>query len=214
MIDFADCEMFDISPLISPSTPVFPGDVAFSRQVSMNIEKGDTITLSSMISTMHIGAHVDAPNHYHKGGQGIDQRNLNYYIGKAQVIDLSEEPNISHLIFWKSIAAEKIQARRVLFKTKSFCHKGPWSSDFVSLAAETLSHLADLGVITVGIDTPSIDPATSKTLEAHKMIFEKDMAIIEGINLDFVEPGIYNLIALPLNLENADASPVRAVLVR
>jgi arylformamidase len=65
----------------------------------------------------------------------------------------------------------------------------------------------------VGIDTPSVDPMTSKALEAHNAVADHDMAVLEGVVLDAVPPGLYTLVALPLRIEGADASPVRAVLV-
>jgi arylformamidase len=66
----------------------------------------------------------------------------------------------------------------------------------------------------VGIDTPSIDLAEDKILQSHHAVARHDMAILEGIVLDQVKPGMYQLIALPLSIERADATPVRAVLLK
>jgi arylformamidase len=106
----------------------------------------------------------------------------------------------------------KINAPRVLFKTQSFPDPYKWNEDFNSLSADLVNYLHSQKVILVGIDTPSIDPATDQTLESHLAVHKNDMAILEGIVLDHVQQGIYELIALPLKIEGADATPVRAIL--
>jgi arylformamidase len=106
-----------------------------------------------------------------------------------------------------------IQAPRVLFKTGSFPDPEHFNTDFCSLSPELVDHLAQAGVVLVGLDTPSVDPVDSKALQAHNAIYRADMAILEGVVLDAIAPGVYTLIALPLKIEGGDASPVRAVLV-
>lgn len=107
-----------------------------------------------------------------------------------------------------------IQAPRVLFKTRSFPNPEAWTGDFNSLSPELIDHLAVQGVVLVGIDTPSVDPADSKALEAHNAIFKHGMANLEGIVLDEVPPAIYGLIALPLKIREGDGSWVRAILLK
>lgn len=202
--------IYDISPVVSARTAVFPGDTPFRRDVSLDFKKGDNLVLSSIATTVHVGAHTDAPNHYHRNGIGIDQRSLHYYLGPAQVITVriarGERIRPEHL------NAVEITAKRVLFNTGSFPDPDRWNSDFNSLSAELVEWLQKRGVLLVGIDTPSIDPENDKALESHQAIYAADMAILEGITLDKVADGIYMLSALPLRLENADAALVRAVL--
>ena len=88
-----------------------------------------------------------------------------------------------------------------------------WNPDFQSLSPELVHSLADQGVRLIGIDTPSVDPSDSKALESHQALFERNLSVLEGIVLDQVPEGIYSLIALPLRLKDADASPVRAILL-
>ena len=193
--------IYDISPTISKDLAVFPGDCPFSREVVMDFPKGDHLALSNMRSTLHIGAHADAPNHYKNGAPGISERDLSYYMGDCQVLELREDLEY------------KIEAKRVLFKTGSFPDPKVWNNDFKALNPELISFLHGKGVITVGIDTPSVDKSDSKNLETHKMIAKYDMAILEGLILDKVSQGTYQLIALPLKIQDADASPVRAILL-
>lgn len=203
-------DYYDISPLISEKIAVFPGDKNFQRIVSLDIHKGH-LELSSIASTLHLGAHVDAPIHYHADGESISERSLNYYLGPCQVIEV---PKSTMLINTEVIKNIPILAERILFKTLSFPDPNHWSENFTALMPETIHFLAKKKVILVGIDTPSIDPAESKTLDSHKAIFQHNMAILEGIVLNEVPEGLYHLIALPLKIKDADASPVRAILLK
>lgn len=178
----------------------------------MDCKKGDNIGLSAFTTTPHLGAHVDAPNHYHADGVGISQRNLQYYYGPCQVIEVSLPRGARITI--KDIQDHKITSSRVLFKTKSFPNPNQWNGDFNSLSAELVDELARHGVILVGIDTPSIDLADDKILESHHRVHAHNMAILEGIVLDEVPEAHYTLCALPLKMKGLDASPVRAVLIR
>lgn len=200
----------DISPVLSERVAVWPGDTPFSRTVNLSIDSGANIDLSDIRTTVHVGAHTDGPNHYVEGGASIDQRPLDLYFGPCQVIGVSL-PRGSRIR--PSDLDGPVVAERVLFKTGSFPDPDQFNEDFCSLSAELVENLASQGVVLVGIDTPSIDLSQDKLLESHQAVARNDMAILEGIVLDGVAPGNYTLIALPLKIEGADASPVRAVLL-
>ncbi len=204
-------KIFDISPLIHPGLAVFPGDTIFQRKVLMDTDSGDHIGLSSVTTTLHLGAHTDAPNHYAPRSVGIDQVNLETYLGPAQVIDCTK---VKEEIGVDDIDLKDITAPRILFKTNSFPNADQWTDKFSYISALLIQKLHEKGVRLVGIDTPSIDHATSKDLPAHSVIAKNAMAILEGIVLKDIQPGNYTLIALPLRIKDADASPVRAVLIQ
>jgi arylformamidase len=210
-LDSGKLNYFDISPVISPRIAVFPGDQTFTRNVSMTYAKGHHLELSSLHTTVHLGAHADAPSHYSSKGGGIESRQLDYYMGKAQVIRIKIPRG--ERVMPVHLKNETIRAPRVLFCTNSYPNPEEWVKDFNSLSPELIKFLAEQKVITVGIDTPSVDPAESKGLETHKAIAEYDLAILEGLVLEQVPVGIYNLVALPLRLEGCEASPVRAILL-
>ncbi len=204
--------IFDISPLIQSGTPVFPGDQAYERRVALDFARGDHLTLSSVLTTLHIGAHADAPSHYHPQGQSIEARDLHAYLGPCQVVDVSHVG--ARRIETSDFDLSRLTTPRVLFQTRSFRHQEPFAPAFTSLSPELIAALKERGVCLVGLDTPSVDPADSKALESHQALYRGDFAVLEGLDLDAVQPGSYTLIALPLRLQGADASPVRAVLVR
>lgn len=204
-------KIYDITPKISSRLGVFPGDQAFSRQVGLSFSKGDHLELSSIQSTVHLGAHADAPSHYHPGGETIEKRPVSRYIGRAQVVRIRGlKPG--ERVMPKHLRVE-ILSPRILFDTCSFTNPEQWNSDFCALSPELLDYLADQGVRLVGIDTPSVDPEDCKTLDSHQILFSRDLSVLEGLLLKDVPEGHYTLVALPLPIEGGDASPVRAVLL-
>jgi arylformamidase len=180
----------------------------------MQLDKGDPVTLSTLRATVHLGAHADGPNHYGKNAPDIAERRLEYYLGPCHVVEarIGREQRIGPRDLLTPV--EAIRHPRVLIKTGTYPDPEKWNSDFAALSVELVDALASRGVMTIGIDTPSVDLKVSTALEAHNAILRHDMAILEGLVLRDVAAGEYELIALPLPLEGFDASPVRAVLTR
>ncbi len=203
-------KIHDISPAISEKIAVFPGDTPFSRNVALAFPK-DHLTLSSVNTTLHLGAHADAEVHYLPGGKGIEARDLSVYLGDCQVIRVHLDPGAR--ILPAHLNGITVESTRVLFRTDSFSDPNRWTDFFNALSPELIDFLAARKVKLVGIDTPSIDPADSKALESHNAVARHKLAVLEGLVLTNVNPGRYTLIALPLPIEGADASPVRAVLL-
>lgn len=201
--------LWDITPPLTPDIGVWPGDTPLSRSVALDIAKGDNITLSSMNATVHLGAHADAPSHYGAGGRTIDAQRLTLYIGPCQVLRV--HPGRGARIT-PAMLPREVAAPRVLLRTDTFSDARHWNKDFAALDPTLIDYLGLLGVRLIGIDTPSIDLFDSKDLPAHQSVFAHDMAVLEGLRLEDVPDGFYELIALPLPLVGFDASPVRAVL--
>ena len=201
--------IYDITPPITPKLAVWPGDTPLSREVLMDMARGDNITLSTLRATMHLGAHADGPNHYGKDAPAIDERALDYYLGPCQLIRVNVARAMRTL---PAMVRAEITAARVLLATGTYPDPENWNADFAALSVELIDFLHERGVITVGIDTPSVDLFESKDLPAHKAMLRHNMSILEGLVLKDVPEGTYELIALPLPLVGFDASPVRAVL--
>jgi arylformamidase len=205
----AEVKIYDITPLISARLAVWPGDTPATREVLCDLRRGDNITLSTLHGTVHLGAHADAPSHYGAEAPAIHARSVQYYLGPCQVIGL---PVPRRTCIGPGMLQAAISAERVLFATGTFPDPEQFNDDFASLTPQLVEFLHEQGVRLVGIDTPSVDPFSSKDLPAHQIFLKHDMAILEGLVLKDVPAGDYELIALPLKLEGFDASPVRAVL--
>lgn len=202
--------LWDISPPVQQGAPVFPGDTPYQQQWAATIAPGCPVNVSTLTLSPHVGAHADAPLHYDPQGAAIGTLDLEAYLGPCRVIHaIARGP----LVRWEHIAhATRDLPARVLVRTYARAPVDRWDPQLAAFAPATIERLADAGVQLVGIDTASIDPAESKTLDSHQVIRRRGLRVLENLVLDDVPEGDYELIALPLKLVTADASPVRAVL--
>jgi arylformamidase len=176
---------------------------------------GAPVTVSKTVMSTHTGAHADAPLHYTEGGADIASVSLEAYIGPATVIHaLGASPRVelSQLHAGLSDAGLTRPDPRLLIRTYAKAPQREWDSDFAAVAPELIDWFASQGGVLIGIDTPSLDPQDSKTMDAHQRVAAADMRVLEGLVLDAVPAGRYELIAPPLKLAGLDAAPVRAVL--
>ena len=204
--------LWDISPPVHAGSPVFPGDTAYAQRWSAEIGPGCPVNVGALTLSPHIGAHADAPLHYDPAGAAVGALDLAPYLGPCRVVHAI---GVRPLLLWEHLAhAARGLPPRLLVRTYARMPLDRWDAELTGFAPATLERLADLGVRLVGIDSASIDPAASKTLDAHQVIRRRDMRVLENLVLDEVPEGDYELIALPLKLISADASPVRAVLRR
>lgn len=201
--------LYDISQPLSAALPVWPGDTAFSAERTWDHDV-TPVAVSRFTMSTHSGAHADAPLHYHAEGAAIDEVALEPYLGPARVIDARG---------WGPVIGPERLAPllegappRVLLRTYERFPAEAWSNEFATIDPASIALLADCGTLLIGLDSPSLDPQDSKTMHAHHAIRAADMRVLEGLVLDHVPPGDYELIALPLALVGLDASPVRAVL--
>ncbi|WP_027802791.1 arylformamidase [Paraburkholderia dilworthii] len=202
--------LWDITPAVDPATPVWPGDTPVGIERVWRIEAGSPVNVARLTLSPHTGAHTDAPLHYDAHGVAIGLVPLDIYLGRCRVIHcIGASPVVTPQHLDGSLAD---LPPRVLLRTYKNAPGTAWDSGFCAVAPETIDLLATKGAKLIGIDTPSLDPQESKTMDAHHRIRAHGMAILEGIVLDDVAPGDYELIALPLKLTTLDASPVRAVL--
>jgi arylformamidase len=198
----------DISPPITTDLKVWPGDTPPSREVLLDMKRGANITLSTLRASVHLGAHADGPNHYSADAPAIDERPLELYMGRCQVVKVAARRGTRI----RTADLPAVDAPRVLIATGTFPDPTVFNEDFAALEPGLVDDLAARGVRLIGIDTPSVDLFHSKDLPAHQAFLRHDMAILEGLVLADVPAGAYELIALPLRLVGFDASPVRAVL--
>ena len=202
--------LWDISPPVAPGSPVFPGDTPFGLRWAARIGPGCPVNVSTLTLSPHTGAHADAPLHYEDGAQAIGDVALEPYLGRCRVVHaIGRGPLVRPVHLAHALAG---LPPRVLVRTYARMPQDRFDEALPAFAPETLEQLADAGVRLVGIDSASVDPADSKTLEAHQVLRRRGVRVLENLLLDDVPEGDYELIALPLKLTTACASPVRAVL--
>lgn len=202
-------KLWDISPALSSATPVWPGDTAFEAVRTWTIDGDCPVNVSRLTLSTHTGAHADAPLHYDAEGAAIADVSLAPYLGPCRVVDVTMSgPRVEPEQVEEALADG---VERLILKTYPET-PAAWDDNFTAVSSALIDRLAAVGGKLIGIDTPSLDPMTSKTMEAHLAVRHHGLAILEGLVLDHVAPGDYELIALPLKIAGADAAPVRAIL--
>lgn len=208
--DEAGRRLYDISQPLRPDLPVWPGDTPFGLERTWVLEGECPVNVSRLTLSTHSGAHADAPLHFDPAGAAIDAVDLVPYLGPAQLLSVTEGP--------ERIAAGEVLprlepgTRRVLLRTFEHFPHDAWPTHFRTPAPDLVEALGAAGVRLLGIDGPSLDPQDAKDLVSHQALGRWRMAVLEGLVLDGVPDGRYELIAPPLRLSGADASPVRALL--
>ena len=200
--------IWDISQKLRPGLPVWPGDTALRQAGTWEIGGGSPVNVSALTLSTHSGAHADAPLHYSADAPDIAEVDLEPYLGQCLVVDARGSGSLVEPDILPALEGVK----RVLFRTYDHFPHDDWDEDHAAVAPATIAALADEGVVLIGMDGPSLDPQSSKTMDAHKAVLAADMRVLEGLVLDHVPAGQYELIALPLPIVGGDASPVRAIL--
>lgn len=206
--------LWDISPPVDGGSPVFPGDTPYRQRWAWTLTGDCPVNVAEVTTSPHVGAHADAPLHYDPQGSAIGAVDLEPYLGPCRVVHaLGAHPVVTWMQLSSAVQAFAAPLPpRVLIRTYHH-HPGPrWDPALAGIEAEAIERLADRGVQLVGIDTASIDPADSKSLDAHQAVRRRGLRVLENLVLDHVPEGDHELIALPLKWMQADASPVRAVL--
>lgn len=202
----------DISRPVSPETAPWPGDQRFELHWALRIEDGEPVNLSWFRASPHLGTHTDAPLHIAAGGKGTELLDLSAYFGPARVLSVDVAPG--GRIGPETLDGVDVRATpRLLFRTGTDPDPTRWTDRFAGFDPETCRIAAERGAVLLGIDTPGVDPADSEALEAHHTLREAGLHWIESLDLSGVDPGVYELSALPLRIVGACASPVRAVLI-
>lgn len=203
-------KLWDISPPVDAASPVFAGDTPYRQQWAATLSADCPVNVSAITLSPHVGAHADAPLHYDPQGAAVGALDLLPFLGRCRVVHVLDAGSL--------ITTQHLQhalgdvPERLLVRTYRQFPLTQFDQQLTAFHPDTVQHLADLGVLLIGIDSASIDPADSKTLPSHQAIRQRGLRVLENLLLDDVPEGDYELIALPLKLMTADASPVRAVL--
>lgn len=203
--------IYDISEPIATDTAVFPGDNPFTSESVMQMADGASCNVSTIRMSVHCGTHADAPTHYVEGAEDVSELDLSVYLGPCRLLDVTGIGSPS-LVDPACLAGKLDGVERVVLRTKSTHDHTAFDPAFTALGPAAAQVLVDAGLRLVGIDVPSMDHATCRDLGAHHVLRSGRLGLLENLDLSGVPPGDYELIALPLKIVGADASPVRAVL--
>lgn len=199
----------DISQPLNNTLAHWPGDTAFHYDTPLTKDMTGSVNIGRIQTSTHVGTHVDAPFHYLNEGERIIDLELERFIGRCQVIDMGHAPAINE----QALKGKDIsQTERLLIRTSLPNRPDRFPSEVTPITPDGAAYMASLGVKLIGVDSPSVDPVTSKDLPGHHALNTHDIYILENVMLDDVAEGYYELIALPLPLEEADGSLVRAVI--
>lgn len=199
----------DISQPLNNTLAHWPGDTAFHYDTPLTKDKTGSVNIGRIQTSTHVGTHVDAPFHYLNEGERIIDLELGRFVGRCQVVDMGHAQAINE----QALKGKDIsQTERLLIRTSLPNRPDRFPSEVTPITPDGAAYMASLGVKLVGIDSPSVDPVTSKELPGHHALNSHDIYILENVMLDGVTEGHYELIALPLPLEEADGSLVRAII--
>jgi arylformamidase len=211
--------LLDISIPIRDNMTTWPGDPPVSLTPVTSVDSGDPTSLCLLTMGTHTGTHVDAFSHVQAGNEALHEMVLDPFIGKALVVTIQNEAAITrdelkqlalHGLDWRDVP-------RVLFRTRNSLQDPPYfmrpfAQDFVTLSTDAAEFLADAGVRLVGVDGFSVDSFFAEGLPVHNILMNKKVYILEGLYLKDATDGWYELLCLPLKIQNGDGAPSRAVL--
>lgn len=208
-------KIHDISLMISPAMPVWPGDPALVLERIESMDAGAHVNVSQLECSVHTGTHVDAPHHFLNNGQTVENLPLEILCGPACVIEIPHSVDLLTASVLSS-AALPAGATRLLLKTRNseFWQRGEnnFQENFVAIAPDGAEWLVSHGVKLVGVDYLSVAPFKNSDA-THNILLKEGIVIVEGLDLGAIKTGTYDLYCLPLKLLGSDGAPARVILV-
>jgi arylformamidase len=201
--------LIDISVTLRANTPEWPGDTPFSCRWAWEIAKGESVNVSVLSGSPHVGTHADAPLHVRNDAPGASELPLTAFVGLARVVDVAAATGVIDVA---ALGTVRHEAPRLLLKTGRSITRGVFPSDWPVLSVACVQDLLAAGLLLLGVDAPSVDERESRTLPVHHALFDGGAHILENLDLTLVAPGTYRLYAAPIKIEGSDAAPVRAFL--
>jgi arylformamidase len=203
--------IYDITRAVTPNTAVWPGDMPYHVDNILRRDEGSSVNLTTIHLSPHTGTHADAYFHYEDEGAHPAQMPLAPYIGRARVVTVAKHDGALTLGDFQPDAFDGAE-RLLIHSAISDLDDSQWADDFPYLSVSLIEQLAQKNVALVGLDSPSVDAFNSKDLPCHHALRRHGMVNLECLSLRDVPDGDYELIALPLKLDLACGSPVRAIL--
>jgi arylformamidase len=205
-------DWIDVSVPVRNGMVHWPGDPAYNIRHLHDQKKGDVCTVSRVSMGVHTGTHMDAPRHFLPEGPTIDEMPVDAAVGPARVIQIRDRRAIHR----EELIDHQIESsERVLFKTANsdtLWNKDEFDENFVFIARDGAEYLVEQGIRVAGVDYLSVGGFHEDSIETHVALLAAGVWVIEGLNLSGVEPGLYEMVCLPLKLIGAEGAPARAIL--
>jgi arylformamidase len=201
----------DISTPLHSAMVVWPGDDAVEVERVMSMERGDPYNLTRLKMSAHTGTHMDAPRHFLRHGAGIESMPLALMSGLARVVAVDDPVCVRP----EHLPAGLQPGERLLFRTRNsslHCNNPRFVEDFVYVSAAAAAAIADARVALAGVDYLSVGGFHAGLRETHEILLGAGVWVVEGLHLEGVAPGPYELLCLPLLIPGADGAPARALL--
>jgi arylformamidase len=202
--------IYDITRTICPGTAVWPGDPPVQLTALLSLAAGDLVNLAQLTMGTHTGTHVDAPRHICADGGTVEALSLSALVGPAMVLDFSACAEVSP----RQLAASLPEGcQRLLLRTIPLSESGGMPSQWCAISPEAAASLVQRGILLVGVDAPSVDVADVGAGPVHRALLQAGVVVVEGLALEGITPGAYDLVCLPLKLRGGDGAPARAILI-
>ena len=208
-------KIYDITLLISPDMPIWPGDPAVELELVSSMDAGAHDNISRLACSVHTGTHVDAPHHFLNDHRTVESLSLEVLTGPAQVVQVPDDVNVITAVVLEKLSFPS-GVLRLLLKTRNShiweCGEKAFDKKFVGISADGAEWLVQHGIELVGIDYLSVAPF-KQSVPTHRILLKAGIILVEGVDLSAVPPGKYELYCLPLKLAGSDGAPARAILV-
>jgi arylformamidase len=204
-------KLIDVTVPLDAGLPTYPGNTPFTLEANKRLARGDSSNVSTLHLSAHAGTHVDAPRHFFDDRPGAEGLPLELLIGRARVVEIRSTRNIGA----DELAELNLSGElRVLFKTENsrFWGTSDFRPDYVGVTSAGAECLVASGIRVVGVDYLSVEPFKTPGAPAHRALLGAGAVVIEGLDLREVEPGIYDMLCLPLRIVGADGAPARVLL--
>jgi arylformamidase len=207
-------KIYDVTVPISEGVPIYSGDPAVRIESPSTIAVGDGANVSHLCFGAHTGTHVDAPNHFIEGTRRLHELELDKLVGRCTVVEI--DAVVTAVLPEHLPPMEGVE--RILFKTRNSLFWNDTSSgfreDFTYITPEAARILADKPLKLVGIDYLSVEKFGSTDFATHITLLEREIVILEGLDLRDVPAGNYEIVCLPLKYigGTGDGAPARTIL--
>jgi arylformamidase len=202
----------DISVRLRSGMVHWPDNPPVQIERILDMEHGDVANVSKISMGSRTGTHMDAPLHFVREGEGIDEMPLTAAMGRTRVIEIHDPESVKP----EDLDPHGIRrGERILLKTQNSARDWPstdFIEDFVYVSQEVARYLAAREIQTIGIDYLSVGGFNRDGVETHEALLEAGIWVIEGLDLSQVEAGEYELVCLPIKVERSDGAPARAIL--